>query len=78
MSMISRYKYYEIIMHRMLPNPEDLEKELQEQLEEIRRLKKKKKKPKILEDAEEIFEIDEESDRPVHERYTKERPVKRS
>ena len=33
---------------------------------------KKKKKKKLLD-----FEIDEQSDHPVHEKYVKEEPVKR-
>jgi len=32
-----------------------------------------KKKKKILEELEDVMEVDEDSDHPVHEKYTKEK-----
>ena len=36
-----------------------------------------KKKPKIIKELEDIMEIDEDSDLPVHEKFTKEKKIKK-
>jgi len=37
--------------------------------------KKKKKKDNLLDELEDILEVDEDSDHPVHEKFTKEKKV---
>ncbi len=38
---------------------------------------KKKKKRKLLDEADDLFEVDEDSDHVIHERYAKEGRVQR-
>ena len=39
--------------------------------------KKKKKKTKLDEEIEELYEVDEDSDLPVHERFTKQKKIRK-
>ena len=39
--------------------------------------KKKKKKTKLEEEIEELYEVDEESDLPVHEKFTKQKKIRK-
>ena len=38
---------------------------------------KKKKKTKLEEDIDESYEVDEDSDLPVHEKFTKQKKIKK-
>jgi hypothetical protein len=39
-------------------------------------LLKRKKKPKLDEEVEELYEVDEDSDLPVHEKFTKQKKIR--
>jgi hypothetical protein len=39
--------------------------------------KRKKKKTKLEEEIEETYEVDEDSDLPVHERFTKQKKIRK-
>jgi hypothetical protein len=39
-------------------------------------IKKKKGKTKLEEEVEELYEVDEDSDFPIHEKYTKQKKIR--
>lgn len=39
--------------------------------------KKKKKKTKLDDEIEDLYEVDEDSDLPVHEKFTKQKKIKK-